>query len=62
MHNRNKLYAANVLRQLKLVFKKGARLLVSDCYLTEAGKNQAGVEKQAMRTMDINMLANLNAQ
>lgn len=62
MHNRNRLYAANGLRQLKLIFKKGDRLLVSDYYPTEAGKNQVGVEKQAMRTMGINMLANLNAQ
>ncbi|TGO58230.1 hypothetical protein BCON_0057g00160 [Botryotinia convoluta] len=61
-HNHNSSRAETVQRQLKPGLKKGARLLVNDYCLTEARENQAGLKGKAMRTTDINMLANLNTR
>ncbi|KAJ8069276.1 hypothetical protein OCU04_002937 [Sclerotinia nivalis] len=62
MRNYSKKYAANILCQLKPALKKGARLLINDYCLPEAGNSSVGLEERAMRTMDINMLAMMNAQ
>lgn len=62
MHNHSNKYAINMLCQLKPALKKGARILINDYCLPEAGKGSVGLEEKAMRTMDINMLSVLNAQ
>ncbi|KAB8295923.1 hypothetical protein EYC80_008743 [Monilinia laxa] len=61
MHNHSNKYATNMLCQLKPALKKGARVLINDYCLPEAGKGSVGLEEKAMRTMDINMLSVLNA-
>ncbi|ESZ96386.1 putative O-methyltransferase [Sclerotinia borealis F-4128] len=54
--------AANMPCQHKPASKKGARVLIDDYCLPEAGKYYTAVEVKAMRTMDLNMLSTLNAQ
>ncbi|KAI9649206.1 hypothetical protein NHQ30_001774 [Ciborinia camelliae] len=62
MHDNSKKYATNILRQLKPALKKGARVLINDYCLPEAGKGYTGLEEKAIRIMDLNMLSMLNAQ
>ncbi|QSZ37149.1 hypothetical protein DSL72_009243 [Monilinia vaccinii-corymbosi] len=62
MHNHSNKYATNILRQLKPALKKGARVLINDYCLPEAGNGAVGLEERAMRTMDMNMLTFFNSQ
>lgn len=62
MHNYANKHAVNILQQLKPALKKGARVLINDYCLPEVGNGCTGLQEKAMRTMDLNMLAILNAQ
>lgn len=61
LHNQADKHALNMLRQLIPALKKGARVVINDHCLKEAGQESAWDEK-IMRTMDLVMLTLLNAQ
>lgn len=61
MHNYSTPYAIKLLRNLVPALKPGAKVLINDHCLSEAGQENPWDEK-LMRGMDLIMLALLNAQ
>jgi O-methyltransferase domain len=62
MHNYSDKYAAKILRALIPALEKGARVVVNDYCLPDAGKELGMGEERVLRTMDLVMLTLLNAQ
>ena len=61
LHNQADKYAINMLQQLIPALKNGARVVINDHCLKEAGEENQWDEK-IMRTMDLVMLTLLNAK
>jgi hypothetical protein len=61
MHNHSNLYAVKILRALIPALKPGARIVINDQCLPEAGSVNPWDEVM-MRRIDIAMLVMLNAQ
>ena len=61
MHNYSTPYAVRILKNLIPALKPGARVLINDHCLLEAGRENPWDER-VMRRMDVVMLTLLNAQ